>query len=80
MKKWYVYIVRCADDSLYVGITLDVEQRILKHNLGDGAKYTRSRRPVALMRKEMCKNESDARKREREIKSWTKIKKENLLR
>ena len=79
MKPWYVYIVRCRDGSLYTGIALDVKQRIVKHNSGNGAKYTRSRRPVKLVKKEKYATESQARKREAEIKSWTRFKKERLL-
>jgi putative endonuclease len=45
-KKWVVYLVRCFDDSLYCGITKDLNNRIKDHNSGKGAKYTRSRRPV----------------------------------
>ena len=80
IKEWKVYIVRCADKSLYVGIALDVEQRIIKHNLGEGAKYTRSRRPVALVRTETYPNESAARIREAQLKNLSKIEKENLIR
>lgn len=80
MKPWYVYIVRCRDNSLYTGIALDVKQRIGKHNSGDGAKYTRSRRPVKLVRKEKYATEGLARKREAEIKGWTRFKKLNLIR
>ncbi|MCR4278647.1 MAG: GIY-YIG nuclease family protein [bacterium] len=79
MKDWYVYIVRCSDTSLYVGITCDVEERILKHNSGKGAKYTRSRRPVEIVRIERQPNESHARKREMELKRFSKKEKENLL-
>jgi len=80
MKAWYVYIVRCRDNSLYTGIALEVQQRIKKHNSGDGAKYTRSRRPVKLVRKEKYATESLARKREAEIKAWPRLKKLNLVR
>ncbi len=79
MKKWYVYMVRCTDNSLYTGITIDVEKRIAAHNLGKGAKYTRSRSPIKLLRVEACSNESQARKREAEVKSWSKLKKEKLI-
>lgn len=79
MKPWHVYIVRCRDNSLYTGIALDVQQRIKKHNSGDGAKYTRSRRPVKLVRKEKYATESQARKREAEIKSCPRLKKLNLV-
>ena len=80
MKKWSVYLVRCRDGSLYAGIAIDVAQRIAKHNAGDGAKYTRSRRPVSLAWVRACASERTARKREAEIKGWTKEKKEELIR
>lgn len=80
MKKWHVYLVRCADGSLYTGIAIDVAQRLAKHNAGDGAKYTRSHRPVKLVRVETYATETEARKREAEIKSWKKTRKESLIR
>ncbi len=76
---WYVYIVRCTDASLYTGIAMDVEARVLKHNLGTGAKYVRGRGPVKLVWVQRMKNGTEARKREAEIKGWTKEKKECLL-
>ncbi len=48
-KKWVVYLVRCSDKSLYCGISNDLENRLIEHNTGKGAKYTRSRRPVELV-------------------------------
>ncbi|MDO8583736.1 MAG: GIY-YIG nuclease family protein [bacterium] len=79
MKPWFVYIVRCSDDSLYTGISNDIKARVKRHNDGQGAKYTRSRRPVKLMLKERMKTASAARKREYEIKTWNKVKKEKLV-
>lgn len=79
MSTWYLYIVRCADDSLYTGITTNVTARIAIHNAGKGAKYTRSRRPVVLVKKIRCKDESRARKREMEIKKCTRAKKEAFI-
>ena len=79
MSTWSVYILRCADGSLYTGISTDVAARIRKHGLGKGAAYTRSRRPVCLIWKARAASESAARKREAEIKSWTKKEKENFL-
>ena len=76
---WSTYIVRCADNSLYVGISTDVDLRVARHNAGIGAAYTRSHRPVVLVWTEAAESESAARKREAEIKSWTKIKKEELV-
>ncbi len=80
MKRWHVYMVRCADGSLYTGIALDVEERVNRHNAGKGAKYTRARLPVVLARTETMKSESAARKREAQIKKMTKAEKESLVR
>ena len=78
-KEWFFYIVRCRDNSLYSGIAIDLEDRIKEHNRGTGAKYTLTRRPVTLVYSERCVNVSEARKREAEIKGWSRIKKERLL-
>lgn len=72
-------MVRCNDGSLYTGITKDLEQRIAKHNDGTGAKYTRSRLPVTLVWHEVAMTESDARKREAEIKTWKRSDKFDFL-
>lgn len=47
-KRWYVYILRCSDDTLYCGVTTDVERRVSEHNRGTASRYTRSRRPVTI--------------------------------
>lgn len=65
---WYVYIVRCADQSLYTGIARDVEQRIARHNAGAGAAYTRARRPVILVHQEAAADRGAALRREAAIK------------
>ncbi len=82
MNDWFVYIVRCADDSLYTGITKDVDRRIQEHNEGDklAAKYTRARRPVVLVYQETCESRSVATKREIEIKKLSREEKEEFLR
>jgi len=82
MNDWFVYIVRCADDSLYTGITLDVDRRIQEHNEGDklAAKYTRARRPVVLVYQEICESRSVATKQEIEIKKLSREEKEEFLR
>lgn len=77
--EWFFYIVRCKDNSLYSGMTNDLDVRIKKHNEGTGAKYTSSRRPVTLIHSERYKNASEAKKRELEVKRWPKIKKEQLV-
>jgi len=66
--NWRVYVVRCADNSLYCGITNDIAKRIEKHNAGKGAKYTKSRLPVKLMAVSRGMSKSDALKLERYIK------------
>jgi len=80
-SKWYVYIVECADGSLYTGITTDLNRRLNEHNYSFklGAKYTRSRRPVRLVYKEEKINRSDASKRELQIKRLTRNKKIELI-
>jgi predicted GIY-YIG superfamily endonuclease len=77
--EWYFYMVRCRDNSLYSGITDNPEERVKKHNSGAGAKYTFSHRPVNLVYTEKHTNQSEARKREIQVKSWSKEKKEQLV-
>lgn len=85
--KHYVYILRCADDSLYAGYTTDLERRLAEHNgtgatirsKTAGARYTRARRPVALVHTEAYDTRSAALKREAAIKKLTKGEKESLL-
>ncbi len=78
--QWYVYIVRCRDGSFYTGIATDVERRIDEHNSGNnGAKYTRSRRPVTLIHKEACADRSAALKREIAIKKMKRREKTALV-
>jgi putative endonuclease len=79
MKRWYVYILRCNDGSLYTGISTNVTERVEKHNIGKGAAYTRSHRPVTLVWSKPSKTESAARKREAKIKSWSKLEKEKFI-
>jgi putative endonuclease len=67
-QAWHVYIVRCADGSLYTGVAKDLDARIAAHNLGRGAKYTRGRRPVELIYAESVADRAAALKRELEIK------------
>jgi putative endonuclease len=79
--SWFVYMLRCADGSLYTGITKDITRRIDEHN-NDGklaSAYTRSRRPVTLVYQETCKDRSVASIREAEIKSLSREEKEILI-
>ncbi len=82
MASWHVYILRCADDSLYTGIARDVEKRLDEHNRHDrkAAKYTRARRPVELVYVEPCISRSAACKREAQIKAMRKAAKHALIR
>ena len=74
-----VYLVRCADDSLYVGWTTNVETRVAMHNEGRGGSYTRQRRPVTLVFVETHGTVESAIRRERQIKRWGAAKKEALV-
>ena len=67
--EWFVYMVRCADGSLYTGIAKDVDRRCKKHNAGTASRYTRSRRPVELVYQETHPGQSSALKREAVIKA-----------
>lgn len=79
MPKLYLYIVRGRDHSLYTGITKDISIRIEQHNSGNkGAKSLRGRVPVDLVYSEVYNSKGEALKREIEIKSWSKGKKESL--
>jgi putative endonuclease len=80
-KKYYVYIARCSDDTLYTGSTGNIEERMRKHNgqLPGGAKYTRGRRPVTLLYSETCKNKNMALVREHQIKKLTREQKLGLV-
>ena len=74
----FVYIVRCADDTLYTGWAVDVAARVGVHNAGRGAKYTRTRRPVKLIYSEELPTRAEAMKRERQIKKYPRAKKLEL--
>jgi putative endonuclease len=78
---WFVYIVRCADETLYTGIAKDVARRVEEHNSNNllAANYTRARRPVALAHREAVKTRSAAARREYEIKQMTRQEKEDLI-
>lgn len=77
---WYLYILRCGDNTLYTGITTDVEKRFAAHCAGRGAKYTRGRGPLTLVYSEQCGTHSDALKRELRVKALKRKQKENLIR
>jgi putative endonuclease len=78
-KNWYLYIVKCSDDTLYTGISVDIPSRIAKHNSGKGAKYVRTRLPVELVYSETFETQKQAILREIYIKSWPKQRKLKLF-
>lgn len=79
-SNWWVYFVRCSDNSIYCGITRNIERRIKEHNQGNkGAKYTRSRRPVKLIWKLPASSRSEASKIEIRLKRLCKADKENIV-
>ena len=79
--EWFVYLIRCSDQSLYCGITTDLKKRIRQHNgeLVGGAKYTQARQPCQLVYSEPALNRSEASKREADIKKLAKSDKEALV-
>ena len=77
--EWHVYILRCADGSFYVGHTDDLDARVKAHNQGHGAAHTCLRRPVVLVYSERASSRLEASQRERQIKRWSKAKKQALI-
>ena len=78
-QNWHLYILRCADGTLYTGITTDVDKRFEAHCTGKGAKYTRGRGPLTLVYREECGDHSSALKRELEVKKLPRQKEEQLM-
>lgn len=77
-ESWWVYIVQCADGTYYTGTARDLAHRLVVHNAGKGAKYTRGRLPVTLVYSESQLNHSQALKRELQLKKLTRLQKERL--
>ena len=78
-ETWFVYILRCADGSLYTGITKDVNRRCKQHNAGTASRYTRGRLPVSVVYQESQATQSLALKREAAIKAMSRQGKEALI-
>ncbi|MCP4633141.1 MAG: GIY-YIG nuclease family protein [candidate division Zixibacteria bacterium] len=76
---YYVYILRCSDQSYYVGLTSDINKRLEKHNSGKGASWTATRLPIKLVYKEKYEIKSEALNREQQLKKWSRAKKEALI-
>jgi putative endonuclease len=72
---WFVYVLLCRDGSFYTGVTNNLDKRLLDHQTGKGAKYTRSHYPIKIIYQEFFSTHSEALKREAEIKSWSKERK-----
>ena len=79
-KAWFLYLVRCADGSLYTGITNNVTRRFQQHNTGTASRYTRSRLPVELIYQESQASRGVALKRELAVKAMSREEKESLIR
>jgi predicted GIY-YIG superfamily endonuclease len=77
--QWFTYILLCSDGSYYAGHTEDLPNRLKAHNLGQGAIYTKHRCPVALVYSEPHSSKSEAITREKQIKRWSKAKKQALI-
>ncbi len=82
MSQWYVYMLRCADGTLYTGVTTDLKRRVAEHNVegaaGKGAKYTKARRPVVLAYSETMLDRSAAQMREHALRQLSRAEKEKL--
>lgn len=80
MKTYFVYILKCSDNSYYTGVTNNIDRRLIEHNNGfDRTSYTFSRRPLELVYYETFQNPNDAIFWEKRIKGWTRKKKEALI-
>jgi predicted GIY-YIG superfamily endonuclease len=80
VAPWFVYILRCADGTLYTGITNDLQRRCRQHNEGKASRYTRCRRPIRLVYHEVVADRSEALRREAAIKALTRQQKQCLIR
>ncbi|MBI9086073.1 MAG: GIY-YIG nuclease family protein [Desulfobacterales bacterium] len=80
MDNWYLYMIRCRDNSLYTGIAIDVARRLTEHQSGKGAKYLRGRSPLKLVFETRVGSRGEALKIEQRVKKLPKHKKEALVR
>ena len=78
-NQWFIYMLECADDTLYTGISNDLANRVETHNAGKGAKYTRSRLPVKLVYSETAPDKGKALQKEHQIKQLSRYEKLNLI-
>jgi len=78
-NQWYVYILQCSDNSLYIGHTENIQNRLNTHNAGLGPAYTAIRRPIQLIYHESHPTKKSTVRREKQIKKWTRAKKQSLI-
>ena len=78
-ETFFVYILKCGDDSYYVGSTNNIEKRIERHSAGEAAKWIKNRLPIKILYQEKHETLLSARQREKQIKGWSRKKKENLI-
>lgn len=77
--EWELYILRCGDGTLYTGIARDAQKRLVMHQQGKGAKYTRGRGPLRIVYRESCASHTRALQREIEVKRLSRAQKESLI-
>lgn len=78
-RQWFLYILRCGDNTLYTGIATDIDRRFAMHTSGKGAKYTRGRGPLTVVYRECCGSHSDALRRECAVKAMSRQEKEKMI-
>jgi putative endonuclease len=78
-ETWCVYVLRCCNDFLYIGLTNNIEKRLKQHEQGKGSKFVRSRRPFVLLKTIPCRNSGDARRLEYRLKRLTRNRKIEVL-
>ncbi len=79
-SRWYLYILRCRDGSLYTGIARDIQRRVQAHNGGTASRYTRTRLPVTIIYQEVCRGHSSALRKEYAMKQLSRKEKEEYIR
>lgn len=79
MNQWFTYILECSDRSFYTGVTPDIRRRFKEHKEGRGGRYTLSHKPLKILYSEKFNTKQEALKRERQIKGWSRKKKEELI-
>ncbi len=79
-SRWYLYILRCCDGSLYTGIARNLERRVQAHNCGTASRFTRTRLPVTIVYQELCRGHSSALRKEYAIKQLSRKEKEDYIR